>query len=136
MVSSMVRFGLAVVIGMALGTGCQSPVGPDGTVTASIRGLALRIENRTTEPVFYAPVERETAARVLLALCVTPPECPVLPPGGVATISLAEVDGFERTSDVVLVHWWRRVPGPAVGYYEAGPVEVIAVRRQARVGDL
>lgn len=134
--SSIVRSFLALAVVLGFGMGCQSPAGPDDTVTASIRGLALRIENRTDEPVFYAPVEQDMAARVLLALCVDTLRCPVIPPGGIAAISLAEVDGFESTSDLVLVHWWQRVPGPAVGYYEAGPVEVIVVRRHARVWGL
>ena len=54
--------------------------------------VPLRIENRTDEPVFYAPMEREMSARVLLALCVNPSECPVIPPGSLIQVRLPPTD--------------------------------------------
>ena len=121
---------LAVAVVVGLSTGCRSPVDPDGTVTAAILGSSLRIENATRARIFYAAVEGGLAARITLLPCVgIGPECPSIPPGSVVTIPLAEVHGFESTSEAVHISWWRRLPGPTFSTYRPGTVGYIHLNR-------
>lgn len=130
MPANLVRSCLAVAVVVGLTTGCRSPVDSEGAVTAAIIGSSLRIENTTRSRIFYAAVEGGLAARITLLPCVgIAPECPSVPPDSVVTIPLSAVYGFDSTSEVVHISWWRRLPGPTVSTYRAGTVQYIHLRR-------
>ena len=132
MSAHLVRSCLAAAVVVGLSTGCRSPVDAEGTVTAAIIGSSLRIENTTRARIFYAAVEGGLAARITLLPCVgIGPECPTLPPDSAVTSRLAEVYGFESTSEAVHISWWRRLSGPTFSTYRAGTVRYIHLRRSA-----
>ena len=118
-----------VVIAVALGTACQSPVELDGKVAASVVGSSLRIENGTSDPVYYFAVERQTAAAINWAPCVERPQCPSIRAGSAATIALTDVSGFDSTSEEVLVYWWHRIPGTRLLSARPGEIQAAIARR-------
>ena len=125
----VVRSLVQVVVVIGLTTACRSPVSVDGTVTASIVGSTLRIDNSSSVPIYYLPVERETAAAINWSPCVEGPHCRVIAAASGTTIPLTEVSGFGATSAEVLVYWWRRVPELPLPTYRPGDIQVTVARR-------
>lgn len=129
MYAPLVRSLMPVVVVLGLSTACRSPVHPDGTVSASIVGPSLRIENASRVPVYYFAVEPEMVARINWAPCVEGPNCYAIPAGSATTIPLTSVAGFDSTSEEVLVYWWRRVPGRPLITYRPGEIYHVIARR-------
>lgn len=125
----LVRSLMQVIVVLGLSTACRSPVYLDGTVSASIVGPSLRIENTSSVPVYYFAVERRMAALILWAPCVEGPDCHAIPAKSATTIPLASVPGFDSTTEEVIVYWWRRVPGQPLSAYRPGDIHGVIARR-------
>ena len=125
----LVRRIALVAVSLCLSTACRSPVDPDGTVAASIVGSSLRIHNGGSSPVYYYPVERETAAAIEWVQCVEGSHCRVIAAESGITIPLVAVNGFDSTSEEVLVYWWHRVPGPPLITPRPGQLQNVIARR-------
>ena len=116
------------VVALALyALGCESPMGVDRTVTVSIVGDSLRLENPTLRPAYFFAVEAETAARINWAPCTDPSKCQAVPPQGTLSIPLAEVTGFEADSEVALVYWWHLVA--RLGSHRSPEIRCTGARR-------
>jgi hypothetical protein len=97
-----------------LGAACHSLAGP-----ATLRPLkivaqdgALHLENVSDEPVFYFVYERQAAALINWAPCVSR-SCPSVAPRAQATVPYSTIGGYAPERTEAIVWWWRAVPGPA-----------------------
>lgn len=73
-------------------------------LSARIEGGALRLENHTTEPLYYLAYREGVLAQ--FALCLGP-QCPAVPEGGVVTVLLDQLTGWDATAETVHVDYWR-----------------------------
>jgi hypothetical protein len=110
-----------------LALGCESAVGPDQGLSASIVGDSLRLENGTPRPTYFFEVEAGLAARINWAPCSDPRTCQAVAPGSALMIPLTDVFGFEEDSEVVLVYWWYLVPRR--GKYQPDAIRTTGARR-------
>src|SRR2546427_6001499 len=87
-----------------LGAACNSPAGPAALHPLRIvaQGGALHVENVSDEPVFYFIYERQAAALINWAPCVSR-SCPSLPPRAQATVPYSSIGGIApgRTEAIV-----------------------------------
>lgn len=104
--------------------GCATATGPgDGATVAVVDGeQAIAITNRTNRPIFTFVVDRQVAALINWAPCVSGPSCPPLQPGDtrLTPFPAATAGGAQREA---LVYWWHAVRGPG-GVVRAGDVNV------------
>src|SRR5205809_238554 len=91
-----------------LGAACHSPAGPAtlGPLKIVAQDGALHLENASDEPVFYFVYERQSAALINWAPCVSR-SCPSLEPRAQASVPYSTIGGYApgRTEAIV---WWSR----------------------------
>lgn len=75
-------------------------------VSARIDEGVLRLENHTTEPLYYLAYREGVLAQ--FALCLEP-RCPAVPAGEVVTLPLDQLTGWDATADTAHVAYWRLV---------------------------
>ena len=97
-----------------LGAACHSPAGPAtlGPLKLVAQDGALHLENVSDEPVFYFVYERQSAALINWAPCVSR-SCPSLEPRAQASVPYSTIGGYAPGRTEAIVWWWRAVPGPA-----------------------
>ena len=122
----LVRRLMAGVLAVGLTAACRSPVEAEGTVTASIEGQAVRIENHTAQRVHYRVVEAGTAARIGWLPCEQLDACPSIPAKSAVLVPLAEVYGWDDSAELVQVNWWRMVPQLGRPEYRMVGIDVVA----------
>jgi hypothetical protein len=88
--------------------GCHDPVAPASDVLSVTRSAlpgALRLENRTSGPVFYFVVEHNGFEVVDYVLCADP-SCPSVPARGSVSVPYGKISGYHRgASEVRVLHW-------------------------------
>lgn len=106
---------------------CGEPTAPASdvlTVTDVPLRAALRLENRTNEPVFYFVAEQNTLALLDYVLC-TDPSCPAVPAHAAASVSYGQISGYHRGARaVVVLHWRLR---PHTGGFAADSIRALVV---------
>ncbi|SRR6266508_3671790 len=107
---------------------CKSLAGPPTLSPLSIvaRDSAVQLENVSNEPVFYFVYDRQAAALINWAPCVSQ-SCPSLTPHARTSVPYATIGGYAPGKTEAIVWWWRSVPGPADAPVP-GPVTAIVVQ--------
>lgn len=118
------------LLAAALALGCGSPTAPRSdvlTVSAGARGLHLA--NRSAATVYFVAAEREAWALVDLAVCDDPATCswPRVPAGGALDVPYAQVPGYRRGAEALVVHF-HLVPHASEPRYEPDSTRTIVVR--------
>ena|SRR5688500_466065 len=118
----------AILVFLLATNGCAAATGPEGRATVAVvdGGQAIAITNRTSRPIFTFVVDRQEAALINWAPCVSGPSCPPLPPGDtrLTPFPAGPRSGEQREA---LVYWWHAVPGHGGGF-RAGEVKFELVR--------
>ena len=93
---------------------CTSPASPgtSGPLRVIAQNSALVVENQSADPVFFLVYERQAAAVINWAPCVTQ-ACPSIGPGARTILPYAAIGGYAPGKTEAIVWWWRAVPGPA-----------------------
>jgi len=122
----MKRLLLATIL--FVGAACHTPAGPATLHPLRIvaQNGALHLENVSDEPVFYFVYERQAAALINWAPCVSR-SCPSLAPRAQTTLAYSTIGGYAPGRREAIVWWWRAVPGPADAPVP-GAVAAIVVR--------
>ena len=126
--TSVVRSLATVVVVLTLGTACRSPVDANGTVTASITGSSLTIENGTASTIYYIAYVEPPGTAVDWTVCENPRTCPSVPPGREVVRPVPRHPGIGEPTDEVIVVWWRLVPGPGFDEFRALRFDHVTVR--------
>jgi len=97
-----------------VGAACGSPASPaaSGSLRIVAEDSALQLENLSDEPVFYFVYERQAAALINWAPCVSQP-CPSLAPQAHSSLKYSAIGGYAPGKTEAIVWWWGAVPGPA-----------------------
>ena len=121
----MRRLLLATVL--LLGAACNPPTGPvaSGPLGIVTRNAALQLKNRSDDAVFYFVYERQGAALINWAPCVSQ-SCPSVAPRVETTVQYSTIGGYAPGKTEAIVWWWRAEPGPADAPVP-GPVTAIVV---------
>lgn len=99
---------------LLVGAACSSPAGPpaSGSLRIVAQDSALQLENLSNEPVFYFAYERQAAALINWAPCVSQ-SCPSLAPQARNSLKYSAIGGYAPGKTEAIVWWWSAVPGPA-----------------------
>lgn len=126
--TSIVRLLVAAVVVLALGSACRSPVDVDGTVTVSITGSSLTIDNGTASTIYYTAYVEPPGTVLDWTVCNDPHTCPSVPPRREVVRPVPRHPGIGEPTDEVIVVWWRLVPGPGFDDYRALQLHWLTVR--------
>jgi len=86
-----------------------------GSVTAKRVDGGVSISNGTERAVAYAVANPNWLGQ--LATCADPsPSCLRLQPGGLVTVSLGEIAGWDAQATEAVVYWWQVLPTSGGGY--------------------
>ena len=121
----MKRLLLATVL--LFGAACNALVGPapSGPLGIVTKDATLQLKNRSDDPVFYFVYERQGAALIDWAPCVSQ-SCPSVAPRAETTMQYSNIGGYAPGKTEAIVWWWRAEPGPADAPVP-GPVTAIVV---------
>jgi len=108
----MIRPLLAILL--LVSAACSSPASPtaSGSLRIVAQDSALQLENLSNEPVFYFVYERQAAALINWAPCVSQ-SCPSLAPQAHGSLKYSAIGGYAPGKSEAIVWWWSAVPGPA-----------------------
>lgn len=103
---------LAIVL--LLAAACNHPAGPpaSGPLRVVTVDAGLQLQNLSHDQVFYFVYERQGAALIDWAPCVSS-SCPSLAPRAQTTMAYSAIGGYAPGKTEAIVWWWRAEPGPA-----------------------
>lgn len=92
-------------------SGCESPVGgDDGTVTASIVGSDVRINNGTAHRIYYIAYLHNPGSTVDWFPCTNARACPSVAARSEVVIPLPADHWPGVPADQLVIGWWRLIP--------------------------
>jgi hypothetical protein len=114
----------STVVALSLAAACGSPTASDrpatsATVLVTRVAGAVRVENRSSEPIGYAVWNPHWLG--LLGPCTTEPGCPVLAPGQAGVVRDEAMAGYVTGMAEAVAYWWP-IRADASGRLTAGPV--------------
>ena len=107
---------LLLALTLAGASGCNSILGPGGSVTATLGEDGILVSNGTDRPIYWAAFDRDALALLLWAPCTEPATCPRIGSGRTVLISFDAVGVWGPTSREAVFYWWHLVRDGEGGY--------------------